>query len=176
MSGVTVVAVDGSKHTEHTLQKAIEVAQKNDEDLVIVHVTTPHVLGPEELEYAEKRCGDKFKSLVRGDFLPDFPTDNESERKYIGDYVRAREIFQKVYGEDILKRAREQAEKAGLTNIKTVLETGDVAQVVLDIAKKHDAGLIVVGRHGHGRIREFFLGSTAQKILQQADRTVLAVE
>jgi len=176
MVGKILVAVDGSQHTKDTMQKAIDTANKDGAELLIVHVATPHVLSTEELEYAEKRCGEKFKNLIRGDYLPAFQTEDKSERKYIGEYVKAREIFQKVYGDDILKRASEQAEEAGLTGTSTLLETGDVAKVVLDVAKKHDVDLIVVGRHGHGRIAEFFLGSIAQKILQHTDRSVLAVE
>ncbi len=176
MSNRILVAVDGSGHMKETLHKAIEMARKEQAELVILHVSSPHVLSEKELEFAEKRCGEKFRSLVRGDYLPAFQTDEKSERKYIGEYIRARDIFQKVFGEDVLKQAVEQAEKEGLTKVTPLLESGDVAKVVLDVAKKQDVSLIVIGRHGHGRIVEFFLGSIAQKILQHADRSVLAVE
>jgi nucleotide-binding universal stress UspA family protein len=176
MNGKILVAVDGSEHMARTLKKAIESARKDEAELIIVHVNTPHFLTKEELDYAEKRCGEKFRHLVGGDYLPAFPTDDKSERKYIGDYEKARAIFQKVYGEDIIKQAVEQAENAGLPAIRSVLKEGDVAKVVLDVAKKEDVDLIIVGRRGHSRIVEFFLGSIAQKIHQHADRSVLTVE
>ncbi len=176
MSKKILVAVDGSEHMKRTLAKAIETADNDQAELIIMHVITPHALTDEEIAYAEKRCGEKFKHLVRGDYLPAFQVDDNAERKYIGDYVKARKIFQKVYGEDILKQALEQGEKAGLANMRTIVETGDVAKMVLETARKENVDLIVIGRRGHGRIVEFFLGSIAQKILQYADRTVLAVE
>lgn len=176
MSRKILVAIDGSQHTKQTLKKAIETAQKDEAELIILHVITPHFLTDEELDYAEKRCGEKFKHLVGGDYLPAFQTDAKSERKYFGDYEKARTIFQKVYGEDIVKQAFEQAEKADLTTVRSIVKEGDVAKVVLDVAKKENVDLIVVGRRGHGRIAEFFLGSIAQKILQHADRSVLTVE
>ena len=176
MGGKILVAVDGSEHMSQTLKNAIETARKDEAELIILHVNTPHVLTKEELDYAEKQCGDKFRRLVSGASLPAFPTDDKSEQKSIGDYVKARELFQKVYGEDILKQATKQAEKADLAAVRSILEEGDVAKVVLDVAQKENVDLIVVGRRGHGRIAEFFLGSIAQKILQHADRSVLTVE
>ncbi len=176
MGGKILVAVDGSQHTGQTLEKAIDAARRDDAELIILHVNTPHVLTDDELEYAEKRCGEKFRRLVSGASLPEFPTDDKSERKYIGDYMKSREIFQRVYGEDILKQSVEQAEKAGLSAVRSLSQTGDVAKVVLDVAKEENVDLIVIGRRGHSRIAEFFLGSIAQKILQYADRSVLTVE
>ncbi len=176
MSGKILVAVDGSKHTTQTLAKAIETARKDDAELIILHVNTPHFLTQGELDYAEKRCGEKFRHLVGGDYLPAFQTDKKSERKYFGDYEKARSIFQKVYGEDTVKQAVEQAEKAGIAAVRSILQEGDVAKVVLDVAANEDVDLIIVGRRGHGRIAEFFLGSTAHKILQHADRSVLTVK
>ncbi len=176
MSGKILVAVDGSQHTKQTLAKAIETARKDEAELIILHVNTPHFLTKEELDFAEKRCGEKFKHLVGGDYLPAFQTDEKSSRKYFGDYEKARAIFQTVYGEDTVKQAVEQAEKAGISAVRSILEDGDVAKVVLDVAKQENVDLIVVGRRGHGRIAEFFLGSVAQKILQYADRSVLTVE
>ena len=176
MNEKILVAVDGSQHTQKTLKKAIETAHKEEAELIILHVNSPHFLTEEELDYAEQRCGEKFRHLVGGDYLPAFPTDDKSERKYIGDYERARTIFQKVYGEDVVKQAVEQAKKAGIAAVRSLLEKGDVAKIVLDVAKKEDVNLIVVGRRGHSRVAEFFLGSVAQKILQHADRSVLTVE
>ncbi|MCF6198412.1 MAG: universal stress protein [Hyphomicrobiaceae bacterium] len=176
MSEKILVAVDGSTHMARTLKKAIDMTRKDNSELIVLHVIAPHVLSQEEVEFAEKRCGETFKKLVRGDGLPVFPVEQDAERKYIGDYIKARKIFQNVYGEDILKRAKELLDEEGISNVKTLLESGEVAKTVLDVAKKQEADLIIVGRRGHSRIADFFLGSTAQTILQYADRSVLTVE
>ena len=171
-----LVAVDGSTHMARTMKKAVDSARKEEAELLILHVIAPHVLSEEEIDFAEERCGKKFGKMVSGAALPAFPVEDEAERKYIGDYVKSRKIFQKVYGEDILQRAVEMAEAEGFSKVQTILEKGNVAKTVLDIAKRNDVDLIIIGRRGHNRLAEFFLGSTAQTILQYADRSVLAVE
>ncbi len=42
MSEKILVAVDGSQHTKKTLAKAIELAHKDQAELIIIHVSTPH--------------------------------------------------------------------------------------------------------------------------------------
>lgn len=176
MSEKTLVAVDGSQHMQQTLKKAIANTREAGAELIILHVITPHELTQEELDFAEKKCGEKFMHLVRGDFLPAFQIEDEAERKYIGDYVNARSIFPRVYGEEILRQAKKTATEQGIENIRTIMKEGDVAGVILDTAREENVDMIVIGRHGHNRIAEFFLGSIAQKVIQHANCSVLAVE
>ncbi|HKN98643.1 MAG TPA: universal stress protein [Pseudonocardiaceae bacterium] len=48
-----------------------------------------------------------------------------------------------------------------------------VAATLVRIAKEQDAGVIVVGSHGHRGITELLLGSTAREVVKQAPCPVL---
>jgi len=52
---------------------------------------------------------------------------------------------------------------------------GDPADVIVDQAKEHNAGLIVVGTHGRGRMGRMVAGSVSTKVVQNAACDVLVV-
>jgi nucleotide-binding universal stress UspA family protein len=52
---------------------------------------------------------------------------------------------------------------------------GDPASVLLDVAHRTQAGLIVVGTHGLGRAQRMIFGSTTWRLLRSSDVAVLAV-
>ena len=55
------------------------------------------------------------------------------------------------------------------------LEHGPPVDVVLDVAREVDAGVIVVGRHGSGQRPELLLGSTAHQVAERSRCPVLIV-
>ncbi|HDL16782.1 MAG TPA: universal stress protein, partial [Rhizobiales bacterium] len=67
------------------------------------------------------------------------------------------------------------AKELGVRTVKTELEFEHPAKAILDAARRKDVDMIVMGRKGHNRIAEFFLGSTAQHVIQHAERSVLMV-
>ena len=52
---------------------------------------------------------------------------------------------------------------------------GYVAQTIIEIAPEKDADVIVVGKHGKGRIAGLLLGSVSQKLVSLAPRPVTVV-
>lgn len=58
---------------------------------------------------------------------------------------------------------------------KTVVQIGFPAEEIDSIARQHDASLILIGSHGRGFIKSFFLGSTAFDLLR-ITQTPLLVE
>jgi nucleotide-binding universal stress UspA family protein len=52
--------------------------------------------------------------------------------------------------------------------IKTTVVHGDIADSILEKAKKEHCHLIVIGTHGRNGIEEFFLGSTAHKLIKHS--------
>ncbi len=50
---------------------------------------------------------------------------------------------------------------------------GQVARIIVKAAGEHQAGVIVVGSHGHGDLTALLLGSVAHKVIHLADRPVL---
>ena len=171
-----LVGVDGSAHNEVVLDKAAELAKGKKTEVFLVHAITPHALSEEEIAYAQERCGEKFSQRLLGSGLPPFPIEENDERRSVYQYMEAREAFNQVYAEDVLKRAEEHLQKSGIENIRSFIENNNPADAVLEVAERENVDLIVIGRRSHSRLVDFFLGSTAQKILQQAKRCVLTVE
>ena len=50
-----------------------------------------------------------------------------------------------------------------------------IGEAISDEARRWNADLIVIGTHGRGAIRQIFLGSVAQKVVQTASCPVLLV-
>lgn len=65
--------------------------------------------------------------------------------------------------------------KANSLEIKVVVEAGDVAAILPQIAKNLENDLIVVGTHGRTGWRKTLLGSVAEAVMDQASCPVLSV-
>jgi nucleotide-binding universal stress UspA family protein len=60
-------------------------------------------------------------------------------------------------------------------NVRTEVSTGDPSEVILRLARRRKAGLIVMGTHGLGGFRRFLIGSTTEQVLRRTRWPVLAV-
>lgn len=59
--------------------------------------------------------------------------------------------------------------------IRMTLAVGHASEVILQTARRLNAGLIVMGTHGRGGFRKLLLGSTTEHVLQRTEWPVLAV-
>ncbi|MBS1989740.1 MAG: universal stress protein [Cyanobacteria bacterium SZAS LIN-3] len=59
-------------------------------------------------------------------------------------------------------------EKVGTSQVKTMLEEGDPAELILAIATNWPAGLIVMGSRSRGHMTRLFMGSVSQEVVLQA--------
>ena len=59
--------------------------------------------------------------------------------------------------------------------VEVVIERGDPAEVVTELASERDVDVIVMGTRGHSKWRQFLLGSTAERIVEHAPCPVLTV-
>lgn len=77
---------------------------------------------------------------------------------------------------EIEERARDYLERyaPGRGTGVWVVE-GDVAEQITDFARREGASYLVIGTEGRSALRQIILGSTSQKILQQAPCPVLVV-
>jgi nucleotide-binding universal stress UspA family protein len=75
----------------------------------------------------------------------------------------------------MLDAAREQAAKAGVTEVETFARQGDAADAILDVAEEQRADLIVVGNRGMTGASRFLLGSVPNKVSHHAPCSVLIV-
>jgi nucleotide-binding universal stress UspA family protein len=73
--------------------------------------------------------------------------------------------------------AVEELTKAGVTAHGEVRDTtfGHAAREIMEDAKEHDVGVIVMGTRGRSDLAGLVLGSTAHKVIHLADRPVLVV-
>jgi nucleotide-binding universal stress UspA family protein len=68
-----------------------------------------------------------------------------------------------------------ELEQAGVpTKVELVRAfVGDVARTIVEVARDHGAGVIVLGCRGRGDLTGLLLGSVAHKVIHLADRPVL---
>ncbi len=78
---------------------------------------------------------------------------------------------------DSIPALREIAEKENLSHIEMyhVMEDGPVIPKVIQLAKKENYDMIVMGTRGAGWVKEIFIGSIAGEIMEKASCPVLAV-
>jgi nucleotide-binding universal stress UspA family protein len=80
-------------------------------------------------------------------------------------------------GEDLLGKAKDQMKAAGVTDISTVLVTGDSpAQEIVAFAEKEKTDLIVIGSKGKSATARFLLGSVASKVVKYSHCCVYVVK
>jgi nucleotide-binding universal stress UspA family protein len=79
--------------------------------------------------------------------------------------------------EDEVKTAVSALAEAGVTAHAEVADVlfGRTAQEIVDLAKQHDVGVIVMGSRGRSDLTGLVLGSTAHKVIHLTDRPVLVV-
>jgi nucleotide-binding universal stress UspA family protein len=58
---------------------------------------------------------------------------------------------------------------------RAIIEDGRPASVILNVAEREKAELIVVGRRGHGEVAELLLGSVSHEVVLHSKRPVLLV-
>ena len=168
-----VLAIDGSDPAKHAQDVAIDMAARYEASLTLVHVLTHDHPSSEFSRMAEvedlldsKRPKvpskeDTYKSIAR--FLGS--VNNEKEARIIV-----------LIGEQLLKNASKSANQAGVANVTAEIRDGDFANCILEVAKKVDADLIVMGRRGLSNLKGFVTGSVSHKVSQRAECSVLTVK
>lgn len=93
-------------------------------------------------------------------------------------YVMIEQLFEelKADGSRILESAAALARRHFDGNVETHLLVGTPAEEIIDMSRKGDHDLIVLGRRGLNRIERLFLGSVSGRLTQQARCSVLVVK
>jgi len=103
-------------------------------------------------------------------------------------HVTPPELYRSVPQEILtaaVKRTREHAQHemshlirangVGQFRHRTLLEEGDVADVLLQLVREHAIDLLVIGTRGYRGVKRMLLGSVAEKLFRQAPCPVLIV-
>jgi nucleotide-binding universal stress UspA family protein len=80
--------------------------------------------------------------------------------------------------EKLLKLAQKALEKALAAKVKARLEVhvGDAYEMIVDIAKKKKADIIVMGSHGRTGLTRLLMGSVTSRVIGHAPCSVLVVK
>ncbi|MGC1205470.1 MAG: universal stress protein [Flavobacteriaceae bacterium] len=78
----------------------------------------------------------------------------------------AEQKFEKFLDQDFLKDV----------NVTPIIKHFKVFSEVNDVAKKHNADLVVMGSHGTSGVMEFFVGSNTERVVRNSEIPVLVVK
>ncbi len=172
-----LVAVDGSDHSRRAVDLAADLASRYDAGLLLLHVVENRPLSEEEKRLAETEYSKEIDTRRRaGGVIDTLTLETEGFVPVVASHVETGLIIHTVVGEGILKTARSEAKLHGAKDVTTILENGDPAQTILDVASRNKADLIVIGSRGQSDIKALFLGSVSHKVTNLADVSVITVK
>lgn len=169
-----IAATDGSDHGTRAVAFAIELALGLGRGLSLVHVDMHARPSMEMTRLAEAEH--LLDRLSQAETLGGFAAGASIRQLYDDSRDEIERIrISRAIGQEILERARLAAEDAGVMDVRAVHSSGDYADEILDAAESEGAEIIVLGRRGLGRFREFLVGSVTQKVLHMTDKSVVVV-
>jgi nucleotide-binding universal stress UspA family protein len=144
-----LVAVDGSENADRALDFALDLSEKFDSTLFILNVSESLPMGAVPAE----------TTTSLGPNMPIISKD-----------------FRRIH-EEILARAVVRA-KTAKPNIavSSILREGDPANEIVNAVKDGGFDIVVVGHRGLGRMKEFFIGGTSEKVSHLAACPVVIVK
>ena len=146
-----LAATDASAASNRALTMAAQLSAQYDAQLLIVYVIRDMQI-PFEIKE-----------------IPELESDT------IESFASAREEIMRKVAESVLKDASKKAQKAGAVSVETVIGTGDPASGILDLAKRREVDLIVLGSRGLGKLKGQIMGSVSRKVTNNAKTSCLTV-
>ncbi len=172
MFKTVLAATDGSSAARRALDAAIDLTLKYGARLYIVHVRL-HGRPVEELgRMAEiEHIVPEMTEDVSASAVPAVTTVGEllSRAEHEARFVAE-------LGDQILRRAQQQAHEDGVERVETYSADGDYADGILDAIDETGADIVVMGRRGLGRMRQLLLGSVSNKVVQHSGSAVLLIQ
>jgi nucleotide-binding universal stress UspA family protein len=157
-----VVGYESSEAAERALARAAEVAQALSARLLVVSVTESAYV-PVRIAALEPAGPELMGPAVAGPLATGGPLPLPGQQETEPEALARRE----------LERARMSLASQSL-EVEYIVEIGDAAERLLQVAEEHDADLIVVGSPAHGFL-DRLLGRGVDQALARADRDVLLV-
>ncbi|MGI9334996.1 MAG: universal stress protein [Gammaproteobacteria bacterium] len=140
-----LVPVDGSECAFKALDVAVELIDKPEGALCLLHVV-PDAALPEGLE-------------------------EWATAEHVSESTEW--LYEHSIGQRIIDAAHRRANALGCENLEHMVGHGDPAAEIVERAKGADA--IVIGTTGLGKLKGLMMGSVAQKVIFHAEGTVIAV-
>lgn len=83
--------------------------------------------------------------------------------------------YEDLQREAATKEANKAITAAGLTGARVEIVAGNPFLEIVQLAKRENVDLIIVGTHGRGAVAHMLLGSVAEKVVRKAPCPVLTV-
>jgi len=150
-----LVAVDGSEHSKKALNYALELAEKLDGKITLVHVYSGVV--------------PLYPSVVDTISPPTLPPTASAT-------VAAKMVEEaKQVGKKILDEAEITVKDRGVP-VEQVLREGDAVREIVAVTKEGNFDLIVMGHRGLSKLKELFLGAVSEGVSHKSPCPVLIVK
>lgn len=148
-----LLATDGSSEAELAARTAVDLGQRTNSELHVVHVLD---IVPTALLYPEA-------TDPVGIELPDPVLEEDIER------------LAEQRGRGVLDEEVELVRSAGGTVAQAHMVMGEAAREIVHLAEDLGAGLIVMGSRGRAGIRRALMGSVSDSVVRHAHCPVLVV-
>ncbi len=148
-------ATDLSKNSAYAFRYTVNMAEKYDAEIVILHVIEP------------------IPPMVRH-YVKGFVDEINWEEKVKYEQEMAIDRIKKRL-EDFCKRESKDAPQC-LALVSTVLvRPGHPVEEILKAADEENCSMMVLGTHGKGFLKQTFLGSVARSVLDRAKKPVFII-
>lgn len=172
-----LVAIDGSDHSNRALELAADIAVKYDAKLVLVHAVDSRPLSDSERRLAEAEYGNRIEArMAAGGVVDSRATGPGGIGPIFKQHAETGLIIRTALAEGLLDAASRDATEKGVTDVETILNNGEAADVILDAAEQQKANLIVIGSRGLGDLKSLILGSVSHKVANRSDINVITVK
>ncbi|MCK5914056.1 MAG: universal stress protein [Desulfuromusa sp.] len=150
-----LVARDLSKESSRVIRYALELACKFHAQVHVLHV----------MPTVDSAVLNMVALTMGPDNLAKFNASNEAEIA-----EKTRDQLQKI-----IEQETELLEEEIMHPPKVEVHHGEPTPMILDVADRLDADMIILGSHSKGKLHYAFLGSVAEKILRKTNRAVTIV-
>ncbi|BBO70166.1 hypothetical protein DSCA_40960 [Desulfosarcina alkanivorans] len=152
-------ATDLSDTARHAVRYACSIGNRFGASVTVLHVI------PDVLDALSREAGIDLADHMNRRALADFHT-NGIEKAKAAIYRRIRETSRRV--------ARE-IPHCPLTEDGVVVKVGSPVRQIVTTARDEKFDLIIMGTHGHGKMEERIIGSTASDVIRMSEVPVMVV-
>lgn len=166
-----LVPTDGSTQADKAVDLACRLAKVYGAKLAFLHVMWR---GPSLDKLRSSIDMNRLSESTRDELDPNLHPIAEHVSGVIVPPLVSKNALKEI-GEQILARAKQSAEAAGLSDAKTVLLESDPALAIGHVAERERADLIVLGSRGLGQVEGLLAGSVAYKVTHTARCSCMVV-
>ena len=146
----TLYSTDFSPLAEVALDYVKKLKEAGEKEVVVVHVV-------DDLSIELPEGADLLNEKELYKILP------EVDQEYVTSLIERLEAIKRIL------------ESEGL-NVKLYLKYGNIPKQIVEVSKKENVKLIVMGAHGKGLLTEILLGSVSTDVIRNAECPVLIVK